>query len=74
VIAWLKWRIASKELMTLERYRIACAEAERWLASDPIAAETAAWIRGRGEDSDVRGISRLRARLEMLKALPELKA
>ena len=71
MLNWLKWKIAPREMAALQRYRVACDEAQRWLAANPGLAETAAWIQGKGEDSDPRSISRLRGHVEMVKALAD---
>lgn len=42
MLNWLKWKIARKEMLTLERYRMACNSADRrvcWLR-----AELDAWL------------------------------
>lgn len=41
--------VAGDELDKLDRYRLACTEIERWLASYPHSAETAKWVRAFGE-------------------------
>lgn len=41
--------LAGEELLKLHRYQLACTEIERWMASHPMSAETAKWIRAHGE-------------------------
>lgn len=56
----LKWLLAGNELAALERYRLACGEALRWLASYPDARITAEWISSSGEGRARLRISDLR--------------
>lgn len=67
---WLKWWICRRELESLHRYRVACAEAARWMAHIEPVALTAGWIDSRGQDCTGMSISDLRGRI--LGAHPEL--
>ena len=62
----LKWLVAGDELRRLERYRVACHEAYRWLGEMPTAANTAQWIRACGEDHPRSGIAAHREGLRQL--------
>lgn len=56
----LKWLIAGRELRALERYRVACAEVQRWNAGIPDSANTAQWISGVGEGERAFNIAQFR--------------
>lgn len=64
MLNWLKWKIARKEMLTLERYRVACNTAGRWLAGYvPAASETAYWIQDVAEGSRPDDVEEFRERL-----------
>lgn len=64
---WLKWRVAGAEMAELERWRVRCEEASRWLAEFHDAADVldhlAAWAspdRERVDVSTLREVMRIR--------------
>lgn len=64
MLNWLKWKIARKEMLTLERYRTACNTAGRWLAGHtPVACETAHWIQDVAEGKRPDDIEKFREQL-----------
>lgn len=65
---WLARLVAGDELATLERYRVACQQAERWNASIPVSAATAEWVRQVGEGERGFDIERFRERLRRIAA------
>ena len=70
MLNWLKWTIARKEMLTLERYRTACNTAGRWLAGHtPAACETAYWIQDVAEGKRPDDIEKFREQLRPNAAL-----
>ena len=64
MLNWLKWTIARKEMLTLERYRTACNTAGRWLAGHTAAGcETAYWIQDVAEGKRPDDIEKFREQL-----------
>lgn len=64
VVFALSFRIAErarKAEATVERYRLACAQADRWLVCSPPACNTAKWINDQGEGRPGVTIDRHRA-------------
>ena len=54
---FLKWLLCRKELETLQLYRIACRNADKWNASEfPISSATARWIYEFAEVKTLEGV------------------
>lgn len=63
MLNFIRRLVAGKDLDALDRYRVACREAERWNASLTMSAETAKWIREYGEGTGPLDSCEFRQRL-----------
>lgn len=60
MLNWLKWIIAGRGLAELERWRVSCAEAQRWLSEFPDAFSALGHVRGEATLSGGANLPRLR--------------
>lgn len=66
---WLKWIIAGRELAELERWRVECGQAERWLAESDDARHALEYVRGMAEGVWCENISWVRDRMRQRRVI-----
>lgn len=67
MIAWLRWWLCRRELEELDRWHIACWEAERWFGEFPEVALALEHVRAVAQDQQPDFIDRVRKRMRDLR-------
>lgn len=68
MIAWLKWKLAGRELAELERWRIHCGEAQRWFAEFPEVAIALDYVQRSAAGARTGFIQRVRGEMRRIAA------
>lgn len=74
MLNWLKWIIAGRELAELERWRVECGQAERWLSESDDARHALEYVRGMAEGVECKSVSWVRDRMRERRARPNMFA